>query len=462
MPCKDKELAMKTQLNRRDFLKRSLAGAASASPLMAMLGSLSDLQAAEVDGEYKAIVCVLLEGGADAFNMVTPRDDAYNAYAKVRKHLALPKDSLLSITDQYGMRENMGKMQALFNDKHLAIIANVGTLIEPTALKGIQEGTAKLPPQLFAHNTQRDLWMLGSAKETLKNGWAARTGDAFYPTPNPYFNISIAGNNLMQTGGITEAMAFDDASISSDTMASYGFGPESGGGELGAVYRSLYKQHARSTHSLMRAMASKRFDELRQQEILGETLFENVRSFDGLFGSGIHETGKPLGKQLEIVAKILSVHQNFPGGRKRQIFFVNHHGWDTHDSDNEHQVGYLSDQLGAFYDALKEMGIQNNVTTFTLSDFGRSLSPNGTGTDHGWGSHAFVMGGAVKGGEIYGTMPRLEPDSPDAWIDRMIPTTSMESYLSTIVKWFGATENELNVIFPNRRAFSPLDLGFMR
>jgi uncharacterized protein (DUF1501 family) len=230
---------------------------------------------------------------------------------------------------------------------------------------------------------------------------------------------------------------------------------------LGNAYQDIYEADQNRSHKLMAALAQKRVDELHQQEILGGTLFEGVAEFDG-FSSGVHETGKPLGTQLEIVAKILSVRANFPGDRKRQIFFVNHHGWDTHDSDNEHQVGYLSESLGAFYDALDQMGITDEVTTLTISDFGRALSPNGAGSDHGWGSHAFVMGGAVKGGTIYGTMPQLIPDSPDAWSDRMIPTTSMESYLATIMKWFGATDTELDMIFPNRHAFAVIDMGFMK
>ncbi len=452
---------MKKQLNRRDFLKHSLAGVATASPLMAMLGSLSQLEAAEVDGEYKAIVCVLLEGGADAFNMVAPlQQDAYDAYKAVRQGMALQRDTLLPITDDYGLRDNMASMQTLFEAHKLAIIANVGTLVKPTTRKEIEEGSAILPSQLFAHNTQRDLWMLGSAKKVLRNGWAARAGDAFYPTPNPYFNVTVAGNNLMQLGGKAEAIAFDDAYISPDTMRYYGFGPESGGDALGNVYQDMYEAKQSDGNKLMAAFARRRVGKLKQQETLGGTLFEGVQAFD-TFDTGTHETGKPLGKQLEVVAKILSVKENFPGQRKRQIFFVNHHGWDTHDGDNEHQVGYLSESLGTFQDALEKMGIAESVTTFTISDFGRSLSPNGAGTDHGWGSHAFVMGAAVKGGEIYGTMPQLTPNSPDAWIDRMIPTTAMESYLATIVKWFGASESELHDIFPNLNSFAVKKLGFL-
>jgi uncharacterized protein (DUF1501 family) len=461
---------MKQQFNRRKFLKGAFGTTLGYSPFMAMLGSLSTLEAADVDGEYKAIVCILLEGGADVFNMVVPREDTpYQQYQAVRKHLSLPQSSLLAINHDnisgdnprlYGLRDNMGRMQQLFEDRKLAIVANVGTLAEPVNRSAIENGSAVLPQQLFAHNTQRSLWMIGDASQSRPTGWAARMGDLFYPTPNPYFNVTVAGNNQMQLGGIADAIAFDDAYVSPDTMRYYGFGPESGGSALGNVYEDIYEARANDSHRLMAAMAQKRVEILQQQETLGGSLFEGVQEFDQ-FDTGVHEVGKPLGKQLEIVAKILSVKNNFPGQRKRQVFFVNHHGWDTHDSDNAHQAGYLSECLGDFQDAMESMGISQNVTTFTISDFGRSLSPNGAGTDHGWGSYAFVMGGAVKGREIYGKMPRLEPDSPDAWIDRMIPTTPMESYLATIVKWFGATESELDVIFPNRHAFSPLDLGFM-
>ncbi len=264
----------------------------------------------------------------------------------------------------------------------------------------------------------------------------------------------------MLSGGRVEAIHFDDAYISPDTMRSYGFGPESGGGTLGKVYQKLYESRQKDRNRLMAAFTKKRVSELERPDTLAG-LFDGVQDFDG-FTTGVHETGKPLGKQLEIIAKILSVKDDFPGQRKRQIFFADHHGWDTHDSDNEHQAGYLSDSLDAFQNALEVMGIADKVTTFTISDFGRSLSPNGAGTDHGWGSHAFVMGGSVKGGEIYGRMPQLVPDSPDAWSDRMIPTTAMESYLATIVKWFGATEKELDGIFPNRHAFGMTDMGFLR
>jgi uncharacterized protein (DUF1501 family) len=448
---------MQHHLNRREFLRYSTASLLSAS----FAGSLSRLNAASTGGSYKALVCILLEGGADTFNMIIPNDTkGYNDYQKVRRSLAVSKADLLPFTHRnqngknpgtYAMRDTMRQMRNLFQEQHLAIVANVGTLVRPTTADDIRNKRAQLPFQLFAHNTQRALWMQGDASGRQKSGWAGRAGDLFYPTPNPYFNVTVDGPNLLQQGGYAEAITFDSASISPDTMKNYGFGPEAGGEKVGRLYQKLYESRVNDLNRLMRAGVQKRLFKLNQQEIL-QNLFDNVAHFDG-FGNGVHEEGKPLGKQLEIVAQILSVKDNFPNHLKRQIFFVNHHGWDTHNSDNKHQSEYLSQSLGAFYDALKTLGIENEVTTFTISDFGRTLTPNGSGSDHGWGGDAFVMGGAVRGGDIYGSLAKRVLNSPDAWEDRTIPTTSVESYLAPILTWFGTDEAELEKIFPNIRNF---------
>jgi uncharacterized protein (DUF1501 family) len=469
MLCSDKETMMKRHgfdPARRMFLGRSAAAAAALSPLAALLGGMR-LDAAETGG-YKAIVCVLLEGGADVFNMIAPTpDDAYDAYRRARPSIALPRDSLLELTHananglnplSYGMRSNMRRMHGLFGEKRLAVVANVGTLIRPVTPQEVADG-APVPFELFAHNTQRAQWMMGSAAGDLRSGWAGRAS-RLVAREDPYFNIDVSdAGSVLQSGGEKDAARFDSADISPDTMSSYGFGPESGGGDLGRVYQALYEARTDDAHPLMASFASRRVEELHRPDEL-EGLFDGVRSFDG-FSNGVHEVGRPLGRQLELAARILSVRENFPSRPSRQIFFVNHHGWDTHDSDNEHQVGYLSDSLGAFWDALTAMGIENDVTVMTISDFGRSLGSNGNGTDHGWGSHAFVMGGAVRGGDIYGKMPALEPDSPDAWEGRMVPTLAMEQYYATVLKWFGLSEAELKALFPHLESFDTADLGFM-
>jgi uncharacterized protein (DUF1501 family) len=459
----------RTTYSRRQILKFSLV-ATALTPLSSLAGRLGRLSV-PADAPFKALVVILLEGGADVFNMIAPtQSDAYADYRATRENIALPRESLLPFSHanrnglnpaSYGMRNNMTAMHSLFEQQKLAIIANTGTLLQAVTRSDVENG-APVPFELFAHNTQRSQWMLGDASGSQHQGWGARVGNTLYPAGNPWFNINAAdGNNLLQTGGPSAAIHFDEASISPNTMTSYGFGPESGGSELGRVYQALYKQQTESRNRLMAAFTHKRMDELLRPVRL-EGLFDNVLQFDG-FTDGVHETGKPLGRQLELVANILSVREEFQNRfqTSRQIFFVNQHGWDTHDSDNTHQVGYLSDCIGAFQNALAEMGIEDQVTTLSISDFGRSLTSNSAGTDHGWGSHAFVTGGAVSGGDIYGQMPALRNDSPDAWSDRMIPTTAVETYLATIARWFGLSESELNTVFPNLASFVQRDLNFM-
>ncbi len=457
------------KLSRRTFLKSVFASAIGTSSLFSLLGRAIRVEAAEPGNEYKALVCILLEGGADVFNMIVPtQPDIHRDYRAAREGIAIDLSQLLPFTHtntnglnplHYGMRREMKAMHTLFEQGKLSLVANVGPLATPVTAEDVENG-APLPPQLFAHNTQRALWMMGNGRQTEKNGWAARVADLFHHVPTPYFNVTVAGNNIMQSGGKAEPIPFSEAEVSPDTMTYYGFGPEAGGGELGAIYQAIYEQRKDAENRLLSTFARRRLDELERQEIL-QGLFDDAETFDG-FSSGVHETGKPLGRQLELVAKILSVRDNFPGQPRRQIFFVNHHGWDTHDSDNGHQSSYLSESLGAFQAALEKLGLENQVTTFTISDFGRSLTTNGAGTDHGWGGHAFVMGGAVNGGDIFGRMPALHRDSPDAWSNRMVPTTAMEEYLATVVRWFGATEEELDVIFPNLGSFTTRNLGFLR
>ncbi len=461
------------KLKRRSFIKHSLAAVVSITPVVGLLGSLTKLEAADIgenDGVYKAIVCVLLEGGADCFNMIVPNSSSYDDYKKARGDFALDKETLKPLNNKnedtlnsetFGFRDNMTSMQELFNQNKLSVISNIGTLIEPVTKQSVENKSARMPMQLFAHNTQRALWMNADAKHNPKDGWAARVGDIFYSQPsNPYFNVTVGRNNIMQTGGDAEAIVFNEPSISPNTMDVYGFGEGLGGGNLGKVYKKMYEQTADAENKLLSTFAKRRVLKLDRQVKL-KNLFTGAKNYE--FDGGVHEVGKPLGKQLELVSEILSIRDNFPGKRKRQIFFVNHRGWDTHNTDNEKNAGYLSDSLGSFYKALVDMEIENQVTTLTISDFGRSLTTNGSGTDHGWGGHCFVMGGSVRGGNIFGKMPVLKSESNDFWNNRMIPQASVEQYLIPVLKWFGATDDsELNKIFKNRVSFADKGNWFMK
>lgn len=450
--------------DRRRFLRNSLVGVASLSPLSVLLSMMPQARAADSSGGYKALVCVLLEGGADTFNMVVPRAGAaHAAYQEVRGGMALGGASLLGINPDgyqdgvtYGLHPMMNRMHELFQQRKLAVIANTGTLVQPVTREEILNG-APVPNQLFSHNTQRDQWMTANAAVREKSGWAARMADVFNPA-EPLFNLTPGEKNLMQQGGSQRAFEFDgDGIYAFDDY--YAFRND---GALGETYRQLLQHDAGDTNRLSKAFANSRIHDLELFNDLSGIL-ENAPQFND-FSTGVHESGTPLGTQLRAVARMLSVKDQLPNQPRRQVFFVNYHGWDTHNTPldrNSHLVDYLDKSLGAFQDALAQLGLEQQVTTFTCSDFGRSITPNGAGTDHGWGGHAFVMGAAVKGGDIYGHMPEVRRNSPDAIDDRMIPRISVEQYFSQLVSWFGASSADLHQIFPNLQRFPPEGPGFM-
>jgi uncharacterized protein (DUF1501 family) len=455
---------MKKYINRRDFLKLSAATAAAGSPLFSLFGAINNSYAATIGSEYKAIVCVLLEGGADSFNMVVPRSgQAYTEYSTIRENMALSNTSLLPLTPanyndgvEYGFHPKMARMHTLFTNNKLAVVSNVGTLVQPVTKTEIENG-ASVPNQLFAHNTQRDLWMTSNAAGAERAGWAARLADVF-DNSSELFNVTVGGKNLMQTGGAQKAFEFGGGEIYAFDDH-YAFRDD---GALGDAYLQILGQNSLNNNRLMKSFADSQLQSIRISNELSES-FENIATFTG-FTNGVHETGTPLGKQLKAVAEMLSIKEDLPGRPRRQIFFVNQHDWDTHAgalNEESHKVEYLDASLGAFADALAQLGLENQVTTCTISDFGRSITPNGAGTDHGWGGHAYVMGGAVQGKDIYGVMPQIKADSPDAIDDRVIPTTSVEQYLATIAKWFGASNDDLDVIFPNLNSFPTRNLGFL-
>jgi len=394
--------------NRREFIKTTAAvtAATMASPLMASKKSTAG-------EDYKAIVCVLLEGGADSFNMVVPKDASMHAkYRDARPEVAVSRDKLRELVNsKYGFHPDMPRMQRMFNHKNLAVIANVGTLNRPVSrseVKAIKRGevVTGLPNQLFSHVDQRDMWM--SAGDEV-SGWAARVADEF---GNDHTNISAGGQNVMQQGGTKQAfVAYDDV--------------------FGLI------------------------DD--PQGIMKKLKRLNV---DVNFDKDDTQVGKSLGEQLEMVAKIIEARKeaNFPS---RQIYFVRQDGWDTHVGEKDNLIEHLDRSLGAFASALEQLGLEDKVTTFTTSDFGRTITSNGEGVDHGWGGHAFAFGGAVNAG-IYGKMPKIQRNSPDALANNaVVPTTSVEQYMATLVDWLADGKIDLDRVFPNLANFDKKTLGFM-
>ena len=451
-------------MNRRDFLKLQASLALSSSSLLSLLGAFSPLKA-ETFSDYKALVCLFLEGGNDAFNMIVPTSTAaYDDYAQIRGKLSVPRDALFPLKNtDYGLY-NMPAMQEMFNSDKLAIIANVGTLMRPVTKEEFEAGIDN-PPQLFSHIDQQKQWMTANSTAIEASGWAARAANLL-ESMNDFTNISVDGSNFMQSGGAKPAFE-----ISGDIhpFDSYGYTDPGSKAAFGEILHQIIQREVESDHLLVKAYADNQIKNIEYRESVSEAL-ESAAEFD-FISTLDNEPGIPLAKQLEMIAKLISVHSQLPNAPKRQIFFARLHGFDHHDlqtTDHPLKLNYLNNVLREFQDALESMQLSDQVTTFTASDFGRSLVPNGNGTDHGWGGHALVMGGAVRGGCIYGEIPELKMTAggyTSRYITnsgRVIPTTSVEQYLATLASWFGAySTSELERIFPNLNRFDEKNLGFI-
>jgi uncharacterized protein (DUF1501 family) len=456
------------KLSRRAFLKWQMAAALGSNSFFPFLGNLSSAQAASIGGEYKALVCVFLLGGNDSFNMIVPRSSsAHAAYAAARRGLAINRDSLLSISpasyndgNSYGFHPSMPEARQLFQENKLSILANVGMLAEPITKEQYEDKTKRIPPNLFSHADQQDLWMPAKASNNPADsfGWAGRMTDLMYPNPDlapkPAVNLTTRPPNLWQTG--TKNSPYE---VSVDGGKPLVFPRHSGEYSMEQAYRDITDLSVNNNHKLVSHFADvqERSDALTE---LINTALVTAPKFSKAFPQ--EET---LGKQLEMVAKLMAVRNNLDSNITRQVYFVGIGGWDTHDNQRgRHQelLQHLSKSLHAFNSALEELGLNNQVTTFTASEFGRSLTPNNDGTDHGWGGHNLIMGGSLKGGDIFGTMPKLEIDSPDALKSgRIIPTTSVEQYAATLASWFGLSSSEISTIFPNLNRFNTNNLGFL-
>jgi uncharacterized protein (DUF1501 family) len=442
-------------ITRRQFA----LGAAGAGAALALGRTERALAAPDVSG-YRALVCVFLFGGNDAFNMVVPRSVAeHGVYSRSRQNLAIARDVLVPINPltsdgaQYGFHPRMPEMARLFDAGRLAVVANVGPLVRPATKAEVLARAVPVPPQLFSHNDQQDQWSSLKGTADLRSGWAGRAADAIASSlPNQQLatNISLFGTNLFQIGAQTEPYAISSDGATRFALLSPGVG-------LYAERRAMFERllALRGSTPVTRAFSA-----------VNRRALDSVdRVTTALAASPPPTTALPssdLGQQLAMVARLIAARDRL--AMRRQVFFVAMGGFDTHDDQNQAQprlLGDVSASLSAFYDALTELGVADRVTTFTQSDFGRTLTSNGDGTDHGWGSHQLVLGDAVRGREIYGTMPRLEiggPDDVDA--GRIVPTTSVHQYAATLLKWWGLDDSQIDTAAPGLTAFANRNLGF--
>ncbi len=457
----------KTQ--RRNFLKKLAFGIGSTSLLATQtkMQLVSSALAASSDysnlNDHKSLVCVYLAGGNDCFNMLVPYEtNAYNKYRAARTGLALARNTLHPLKgNQQAFHAAMPDLKALYDSDKLGIVTNLGALIEPTTRAAFQNETANLPKELFSHNHQQEFWQTGSTAKSSTHppGWGGRMMDLLASAndkPGEPALFSVAGNSIWQRGlkpldfvlnaenGVNEINAFKNENW-----------PEWRQSRIAAWDKilklknsSLLNQHMGGTY-------------LKAQQRIG-TLIGEIAKAQKITTPYPKENS--LAAQLKMVAKMISIRQSL--GMKRQIFFVALGGWDSHGNqliDHADNLKKLNDALNSFYKTTVELGVADSVTTFTASEFGRSYSINGDGTDHAWAGHNLIMGDAVQGGQIHGTPMDLSINGPDDAEDtgRFIPKHSVDQYGATLAKWMGMTDSDLLDIFPNLHNFDNHDLGFM-
>ncbi|MEP6535049.1 MAG: DUF1501 domain-containing protein [Bryobacteraceae bacterium] len=444
--------------SRRNFLRAGSAFAAGAG--FSRFGMMNAL--AQGAPDYKALVCVFLFGGNDGHNMVVPQATAaFNAYKSIRGSLALPDGNakLLPVSalngTPYGLNDGLSSIHALWAQQKLAAVANVGMLVQPTTRTQYLGGTATVPTNLFSHSDQVIAMQAGNPNGSGGTGWAGRVADAVQSMNGASTfpaSISMAGSALFCTGNaVQSASLIPGFDLSMNGMSAW---PASA---TAARLQALQEILTFDTGMALIQSANK----VRQD---AQTLNGMLKSLSA--GSPL-ATAFPqteIGRQLQQVAQIIRLRTST--GMSRQVFFCSLGGFDTHSSQSWAQWDLLrqvADALLAFYNSTTEMGIAGQVTSFTESDFGRTLQPSGSGCDHGWGSHHLVLGGAVKGGDLYGTFPTMALGGPDDSSNRgaMIPTTSIDQYGGTMAKWFGVSAASMPQVFPNLANFPVPDLGFL-
>jgi uncharacterized protein (DUF1501 family) len=445
-------------LARRAFLRQAARlSAVAGSPFALNLMSIG-AASAQTAGDHKALVCIFLAGGNDQSNTVVPRSGSeYSSYQQARPSLALPTVLAIDPTGYngpaLGLHPSLAALQPLFNQQRVALVANVGTLTQPITRAQWNSGRplVPVPHQLFSHSDQQGAWQTGLPDRASQTGWQGRMGDllasAYNANSQVSMAMSIAGNNLMQAGNSTIQYQL----TTGGAVRVHGPIPFS---DQGAIAKRQLMTESRA-HLL----------EGELNRISARAISSEVAVSSALSGVSV-PTAFPntgIGRQLQMVARMIAARIAL--GQRRQMFFVQQGGYDFHDNlltDQGNRLRELGDAMAAFYQATAALGVANQVTAFTASDFGRALQHNGRGSDHGWGGHHFVMGGAVQGNRVYGQFPTVALNGPeDAGRGSLIPTTSVDEYTATLARWFGVSLANLPLVLPNIGRFASRDLGFM-
>jgi uncharacterized protein (DUF1501 family) len=466
-------------VNRRQFLRQSVAAALGGASLYSAVGSLR-LMAASLGAQrtaltgYKALVCVFLFGGNDSFNTVVPASGQERTdYLATRGALAQTAGlNALTPLDagptNYALHAAMPELAALFNAGKAAVVANVGSLLYPISAAQYRAGTVPSPPQLFSHVDQQGQWQTSRPDDANALGWGGRVADLLHSANSGQvpMSITLSGNNQFQRGAVVTPYGMDPRGVG--RMSYQDDGDECWIAGSCSDYGAAKQAVNQAAYNALIAPGTQANALERGFAAATSRSIGNYQLIDSVLGDPPAWTtpfpDSDLGGQLQMVARLIGVRGAL--GMNRQVFFVSTGNYDTHTNQLDDQgdnLLELSQALKAFHDATVQLGVGADVTTFTASDFGRSLGANATGTDHGWGGHHFVLGDAVQGGRFYGALPSLKSNgNPDdtGW-GQIIPTTAVDQYSATLARWLGVDAGGIADIFPNLGRFASADLGFM-
>ncbi|MEP6800729.1 MAG: DUF1501 domain-containing protein [Acidobacteriota bacterium] len=474
-------MTKKMEQTRRDFLVRTgcaALGAAAFSAGFEKFGLISARAMTAAPTDYRALVCIFLSGGNDSNNMVVPLDTTgYNSYSAARSAsgLALAQGQLLSITPSsigtpFGLHPAMPELQTLWSQQKVAVVSNVGPLVQPLTRTQYQSGAAR-PYQLFSHSDQVAQWQTSRADVRTQLGWGGRTADqtlSFNAGKTFPLVTSVSGAAVFGQGLATRPLSIAAAPTALNQVL-----------VLNGFTTSTTDVARRNSMDFLRTIdrSATLVAAASDATQAAADIIASLGGTDPTLTTIFPNTG--LANQLKQVAKVIKLNQTAPAlGLNRQIFFCTLGGFDTHQNQISSQqalLAQLSAAMKAFYDATVELAVDSRVTTFTLSDFARTLQPSGSGvgtvgSDHGWGSHQFVLGGAVVGGDFYGVpgpggtvFPDLTLAGPNDTDNRgrWIPTSSVDQYAATLATWFGLPGGDLPAVFPLLSRFSTPNLGFL-
>ena len=445
------------KVNRRSLIRNASLLAAGNVLGFKPFGMLNAL--AQTTSSYKALVCVFLFGGNDANNTIIPFDTSgYQNYANLRGPMALAQSTLLPLTPtpNFALHPNLPEIQSLYNSGNVALVANVGTLIQPTTRTSYLAHQVTTPSNLFSHPDQQLEWQNAAQSTATQTGWAGRIADAINIQYNVNAQIpmiaSVAGDTLFCNGASTSPASVSPGNLG-NAQCSEG---AACAGRLATAQQLVTLSTGVSLVQADNQITSNAYS-------YATALTNATQSVPAL--KTVFPANNGLASQLKQIAQLIQVRSSL--SMQRQIFFASVGNFDTHAGQFTIQGSLLtqvSQALNAFYQATVELGVQSDVTTFTMSDFSRTFQPNSNaGTDHAWGSHHIVMGGAVQGGQMYGTWPTLALGGPDdsGSNGRWVPTTASSQYAATLAQWFGVQSNQLSTVFPYIGNFSTNNLGFV-